>query len=162
MNFGEELRAEREQRGILLDDVSVTTRISLRHLHALESNQFRDLPGGVFNRGIVRSYAKHCGMDEENVLSRFTRALQEQGVETEIKDNDWAQFAEAVRRNRVTDMPQRRLRWLGVLAMLLAVMLLAAGVLWVLVRRGVVQLPQRRHSVSQHAMLLPPERFGIS
>jgi len=53
-NFGETLRKERESRGIALDTVVGTTKISLRHLNAIESDRFDQLPGGVFNKGIVR------------------------------------------------------------------------------------------------------------
>ncbi len=160
--FGEELREAREQRGISLDDVSVATRVSLRHLHALEANEFAELPGGVFNRGIVRSYAKFCGLDEESTVQGFTQAMRERGLDTDLKEGDWVEFAEAVRRNRVTDTPPRKLRWLGVVGMLLGVLVLAVAVLWVLVRRGVVHLPQKTRFIAIHAMYETPKRFGIS
>jgi cytoskeleton protein RodZ len=153
MRFGEELKAERERRGISLNEVAVSTRVSMRHLHALEEDNYRQLPGGVFNRGIVRSYAQHCGMDVDSTVDSFQRALRDSGIDTEIKDEDWVQFAEAVRRSRESNANRRRWRWLGVLAMILAVLGLSAGVLWVLVHRGIVHLPQRKRDVANHALL---------
>ncbi len=148
MRFGEELKAERERRGISLNDVAVSTRVSMRHLHALEEDNYRQLPGGVFNRGIVRSYAQHCGLDVDSTVDNFQRALRDSGIDTEIKDDDWIQFAEAVRRSRENGANRRRWRWLGVIAMIVAVLGLGAGVLWVLVHRGIVHLPQRKRDVA--------------
>jgi len=64
--FGEELRQEREARGIALQSIIDATKISSRHLQALETNHFDYLPGGVFNRGIVRSYARVVGLDRKS------------------------------------------------------------------------------------------------
>lgn len=143
MRFGEELKEQRERRGISLDDVAVSTRVSLRHLHALESDRFTDLPGGVFNRGIVRSYAQACGLDVDRAIQKFLDALRANGLDPEQKEDDWVEFAEAVRRNRVTPMPQRRLRWAGVLLMVLAVLVIAAVVTVLLIDHGVVHLPPK-------------------
>ncbi len=144
MRFGENLKVERERRGISLDDISVATRVSVRHLDALEADRFRELPGGVFNRGIVRSYAQFCGLDTDATMQDFLSAMRASGIEIEQKPDDWVEFAEAVRRGRAPDGPRRRWRWLGVLGMMVAVLALAAGVLWVLVHRGVVHLPEKK------------------
>jgi cytoskeleton protein RodZ len=56
--FGEDLRRERESRGIALELITDSTKISSRHLVALERDRFEQLPGGVFNKGIVRGYAR--------------------------------------------------------------------------------------------------------
>ena len=53
--FGEKLRKQREQRGIELDAISNTTKISTRMLRAIEEEHFDQLPGGVFNKGFVLS-----------------------------------------------------------------------------------------------------------
>ena len=150
MRFGQELREQREHQGIALDDVAVATRVSLRHLHALEDERFLDLPGGVFNRGIVRSYSLHCGLNPEKTLQNFNVALRTAGIEPAPKEDDWVEFAEAVRRSRATDDSRNRWRWLGVVGILTAVLVLAVGVLWVLVHRGVVRLPERIRTVASH------------
>jgi len=53
--FGDKLRKQRELRGIELDAISNTTKISTRMLRALEEEHFDQLPGGVFNKGFVRA-----------------------------------------------------------------------------------------------------------
>lgn len=149
MHFGERLREQRERRGISLDDVAVSTRVSARHLAALEEDRFAELPGGVFSRGIVRSYAQRCGLDAESTVQSFVDAMRDRGMAVEIKDDDWVGLAEAVHRNRPVRMATRRLHWGGVAAMLLGVLLLAAAVLWLLQWRGFVHLPPTLHDLME-------------
>ena len=75
--FGEKLRKQREQRGLELDAISNTTKISTRMLRALEDEHFDQLPGGVFNKGFVRAYARQVGLDEEEVIADYLTALRE-------------------------------------------------------------------------------------
>jgi cytoskeleton protein RodZ len=76
--FGERLRREREMRGITLDEISESTKISRRHLEALEKEDFDSLPGGVFNRGFVRAYARFLGLDEEQAVADYAAVTAEQ------------------------------------------------------------------------------------
>ncbi len=78
--FGEKLRRQREQRGIELEAISNTTKIGTRMLRALEEEQFDQLPGGVFNKGFVRAYARHVGLDEEEAITDYLAALRESQV----------------------------------------------------------------------------------
>jgi len=75
--FGEKLRKQREQRGLELDAISNTTKISTRMLRALEDEHLDQLPGGVFNKGFVRAYARQVGLDEEEVVADYLTALRE-------------------------------------------------------------------------------------
>jgi cytoskeleton protein RodZ len=70
-SFGERMQRERTTRGITLESISETTKIGIRILEALEKEEFDKLPGGIFNKGFVRSYASFLGMDEEQVLKEF-------------------------------------------------------------------------------------------
>jgi cytoskeletal protein RodZ len=81
--FGEKLRKQREQRGIALEAISNTTKISTRMLRALEEEQFDQLPGGVFNKGFVRAYARQIGLDEEETVSDYLEALRESQVQAQ-------------------------------------------------------------------------------
>jgi len=76
--FGERLRREREMRGISLNEISESTKISRRHLEALESEDFDALPGGIFNRGFVRAYARFVGIDEEQAVADYNAVSHEQ------------------------------------------------------------------------------------
>ena len=70
-SFGERMRREREKRGVTLESISRTTKIRTHILEALEKEEFDKLPGGIVNKGFVRSYARFLGMNEEQVLKEF-------------------------------------------------------------------------------------------
>ena len=112
--FGRELQRERERRGISLDAVADGTKVSPRYLRALESDDVRNLPGGIFNKGFVRSYCRFIGLNEDEWLQRFSRA-----VPAANDDIDFTEFAENVKRTRIQTAPAMRRRWWGVLLMLL-------------------------------------------
>lgn len=76
-SFGEKLRKQRERRGLSLDAISNTTKISTRMLRAIEDEHFDQLPGGVFNKGFVRAYARQVGLDEEDTIAEYLAALRE-------------------------------------------------------------------------------------
>ncbi len=119
-NFGEALRKERENRGIALDAVSGATKISLRHLHAVESDSFDQLPGGLFNKNIVRNYARTLGLDENEWVDRFIAASKLPRSFDE-DDLNWTAFAENVGRARGKDLnhSDSMVRWAGVAVLLL-------------------------------------------
>jgi cytoskeleton protein RodZ len=73
-NFGERLKRERELREVTLDEITSATRIGPRFLEALENEDWEKLPGGVFNRGFVRSIARYLGLDEEALLGDYDLA----------------------------------------------------------------------------------------
>ncbi len=110
--FGEKLRKQREQRGIALDAISNTTKISTRMLRAIEDEQFDQLPGGVFNKGFVRAYARHVGLDEEEAVTDYLAALRESQIQAQtILPNFRAQpgqpAPDAQLRDRRTAPPDR-------------------------------------------------------
>jgi cytoskeleton protein RodZ len=76
--FGERLKRERELRGVTLEEIAVATRINPRFLEALENEQWGQLPGGVFNRGFIRSIARFLGLDEEGLVADYSFATQGQ------------------------------------------------------------------------------------
>src|SRR5689334_10084371 len=76
-SFGEHLRREREMRGVSLDEISAATRIATRFLRAIESEQWDQLPGGVFNRGFVRAVARYLGLDEEGTVAEYVMAVNQ-------------------------------------------------------------------------------------
>ena len=76
--FGEDLRREREMRGVSLEEISFATKISLRLLEAIEREDFSKLPGGIFSRSFIRTYARYLGLDEDRVVAEFQLAAQPQ------------------------------------------------------------------------------------
>jgi len=77
--LGEQLRLAREQRGVPLREISDQTRISVRYLEAIETNDYKRLPGGIFNRSFVKAYARCVGYDEKEAVEAYTRYMREQG-----------------------------------------------------------------------------------
>ena len=78
-NIGEQLRLAREGRGIPLREVSNETRISIHYLEAIETNDYKRLPGGIFNRSFVKAYARCVGYDEKAAVEAYSRYMREQG-----------------------------------------------------------------------------------
>jgi len=86
--FGERLKRERELREVTLDEITSATRIGPRFLLALENEEWEKLPGGVFNRGFVRSIARYLGLDEEELLAEYDLAHAPQiQADSEQKDD---------------------------------------------------------------------------
>jgi cytoskeleton protein RodZ len=79
-SFGDRLKKEREQRSISLDDIALSTKIGTRMLRALEEEKFEQLPGGIFNKGFVRAYARHVGLDENATIAEYLAALSESQI----------------------------------------------------------------------------------
>jgi cytoskeleton protein RodZ len=76
--FGERLKREREMRGVPLQEIAEATKIGTRSLRALEEERFEQLPGGIFNKGFVRAYARYLGIDEEQAVADYMAAMEEQ------------------------------------------------------------------------------------
>jgi cytoskeletal protein RodZ len=126
-NFGDTLRQEREFRGITLDSITKVTKISNRHLVALEQEHFEVLPGGVFNKSMVREYARVVGLDQEEWVGRYLSAHQ---PAKELDEDGWVRFAENASKARANgggrSRPDQRLRWTGIGLLVL----LVAGLSW--------------------------------
>ena len=75
-NFGSYLKHERELRGVPLEEISGTTKIHIRFLKALEENSFDQLPGEVFIKGYIRSYANTIGSDVEEMLNIYKESVE--------------------------------------------------------------------------------------
>ncbi len=73
-SFGQKLKLEREKRNITLEQISVSTKIGIRMLQALEEDKFNQLPGGIFNKGFVRAYSRFLGLDEDQTIADYLQA----------------------------------------------------------------------------------------
>jgi cytoskeleton protein RodZ len=69
--LGEKLRQAREARGISVSEVAEQTRISPLYISSIEKDDYKPLPGGIFNKGFVKSYAKFIGIDEHEALQDY-------------------------------------------------------------------------------------------
>ena len=123
-HFGEDLRMERLARGIALEKIATVTKISQRHLLALEEEKFRLLPGGILAKGIVRSYVSVLGLDASQWTERFMRACSDAGQTVDDDERGWTTFAANVGKGRILkrEAVETRRRWAGALLLLAAVL----------------------------------------
>ena len=75
--LGQRLRRAREARGVSPRELSDQTRISRRHLEAIEADDYKQLPGGIFNRSFIKSFARAVGFDEAEALRLYQAAAGE-------------------------------------------------------------------------------------
>ncbi|MGH9715490.1 MAG: RodZ domain-containing protein [Candidatus Acidiferrales bacterium] len=103
--FGEHLKREREMRGVSLEEIAAATRINTRFLEAIENERWDLLPGGVFNRGFIRSIARYLGMDEDTLVAEYDLGAQSNGhgnahstasITAQSMGRDWRPAAVAI------------------------------------------------------------------
>lgn len=78
MTLGEKLRQAREERDISISEVAEHTRISPLYLQAIENDEFKTLPGGIFNKGFIKSFAKYVGVDENEAMQDYAKQFSQQ------------------------------------------------------------------------------------
>jgi cytoskeleton protein RodZ len=81
-DFGGKLRQARERRGISLRQIAASTKISAAALEALERNDISKLPGGIFSRAFVRSYASEVGLDPDETVKEFLDRFNQEPAPT--------------------------------------------------------------------------------
>ena len=82
-SLGEQLRRARLERGVNLREVAEQTRITMRHLEAIEADDYKVLPGGIFNKSFIKSYARHVGFPEARALELYEQTARERGFQDE-------------------------------------------------------------------------------
>ena len=78
-SLGARLRQAREARNLSLRELSDQTRIARRYLEAIESDDHKELPGGIFNRSFIKAYAKAVGFNEAEAVSAYTEVARSHG-----------------------------------------------------------------------------------
>ena len=117
LTLGQRLRRAREERNLTPRELSDLTRITRRHLEAIEADDYKQLPGGIFNRSFVKSYARAVGFDESEALRLYLAAAGEAADETPTRQHS---------RIYTDDAPSRSpLVTAGISLIVLAVILLA-------------------------------------
>jgi transcriptional regulator with XRE-family HTH domain len=82
-SLGEQLRRARTERGVGLREVAEQTRITMRHLEAIEADDYKSLPGGIFNKSFIKSYARYVGFPEARALELYEQTARERGFHNE-------------------------------------------------------------------------------
>lgn len=153
VDFGSFLKHAREARGVSLQQVAETTRISARVLAALERNDASKLPGGLFSRAFVRSYAREVGLDPETAVTRFLTAFPDESGADDRPKPAGGEDLEAFESRR--KMVATLLQLLGA-SLLIVVMAL----LYYSLRgspRPSTELPQRPTTSASVSRSVPPE-----
>lgn len=131
-SFGDSLRRERELRQITLREISEATKINHRYLEALERNDFRHLPGGVFNKGFVRAYAQHVGIDPDRmVLSYLEEERRQAGPAPATQEAPKETKTRAFSVRRAGRRKTRRMAWLTAAVLAIAAIVLAFAFGWI-------------------------------
>lgn len=131
-SFGDSLRRERELRQITLREISEATKINHRYLEALERNDFRHLPGGVFNKGFVRAYAQYVGIDPDRmVLSYLEEERRQAGPAPAVQETPRETKARAFSVRRGGRGKTRRMAWLTAVVLAVAALVLGIAFGWI-------------------------------
>ena len=155
--FGERLRREREMRGIGLDEIATATKISTRMLRALEDERFDILPGGIFNKGFVRAYAKFLGIDEEQLVSEYSSAAGDNEIAREkekfqmpqIKSSDRVSIKEDDRDQEISLEPKSQ--WGTIAVIVIIAVAIFAG--YSVYQKKRVEKQQREEEARQTELL---------
>jgi cytoskeletal protein RodZ len=142
------LRAARERRGLSLRQVSNTTKIAMMTLEALERNDIARLPGGIFSRGFVRSYALEVGLDPEIVIQAFMGQFPQDSVTAGHPTTSQIEDHEAVESDRRVASTLLRLLAISIPVAAVAVYFSTAG-------RHAPSVDSRPSAVSQAAETSP-------
>jgi len=155
-SIGQDLKRERELRGITLQEIADSTKINLRFLQALEEDRLDALPGRFISRGIIRSYAGYIGLNQEEVLNRLL------GTPRRETDPDSEETPEVPDTDSIPAATRRTFRMIFIAAFVLAVLIPLAIVLQ---RREPEPLPPPEKSAEEmkpveerpHVLLPDPE-----
>ncbi len=82
--FGKRFKLERESKHLNLEEIAQETRIGVRFLRAIEEEAFHVLPGGIFNRGFIRTYASRLGIDPEQSVAEYKALVKEADVDETV------------------------------------------------------------------------------
>jgi len=129
-DFGSYLKHERELRGVPLDEIAQSTKISIRFLRALEENRFEDLPGEVFVKGFIRSYGQAIGSNEDELLAAY---LESSSKRQDAETSNTTTFSQTEE-----EPPQYRFGFpvKAVLGFGAALLVIVGGVYWITSEKG--------------------------
>jgi len=84
IDVGSELSHARERLALSLTELAYRTKISEATLLAIERNDLKALPGGIYTRGFLRAYAREVGCDPEEIVARYRTQFAEEGESSRL------------------------------------------------------------------------------
>lgn len=86
------VKSWRQRKGISLESIAASTKLSTRHLDAIEAGDFERLPGGVYNTSYIKQYARAIGFDETNLLAYYNEIYSPPAEYTAPAGSAWPSF----------------------------------------------------------------------
>ena len=129
-DFGSYLKHERELRGVPLDEIAQSTKISIRFLRALEESRFEDLPGEVFVKGFIRSYGQAIGSNVDELLAAYDESGSKRQA-TETSQTTASPSSGEEQSDRGSGFPMK-----AVLGFVAALLVIAGGIYWITFEKG--------------------------
>jgi cytoskeleton protein RodZ len=80
LTAGNILQQERQRLGMIEREVADQLHITIHYVRALVSNSYEKLPGAVFAKGYLKSYALFLGLDVEDLMSRYDELTRQQNA----------------------------------------------------------------------------------
>jgi cytoskeletal protein RodZ len=151
-DFGGKLRQARERRGISLRQIAATTKIAAAALDALERNDISKLPGGIFSRAFVRSYALEVGLDPDETVREFVERFNQ---ETSPTADTVA--AEVPQEEREFHERQRKAARIAVAVVAVLVIVIAGAVFAYRARAARSRAQEQRQMTQEPAVVAPPQ-----
>jgi cytoskeletal protein RodZ len=127
-SVGELLRLEREAQGKTIEDVARATKMSSATIAGLEADHFSILPAPVYVKGHLRTYARHLGLNETEVVDKYLRFTQQQDS---AELDEW----DAVELELHEERQRSGRRWVWI-AVVVAAVVVALVIWYVATRRG--------------------------
>jgi transcriptional regulator with XRE-family HTH domain len=131
--FGDRLRRQRERRGVTLEAIARSTKVSASLFAALERGDCSRWPGGVYSRAYIRAYAELVGLDPNEAVEDFTAAFADTALADALDTGKRpARRASASLRLSMDDQPEfRELLLVRRTVFALADLAVASGLAWV-------------------------------
>lgn len=150
--LGQQIRQERTLRRLSLEEMALTTRIPLRILQCIEEDRFDALPGEVFVRGFLRSYADAIGIDGKELLQRYD--VHRRQPEDAAPTLPPAELTQRGRRLGQWRLGQTRFGVAIAFAMLMILFTLAISIV-MRPQQSIVPVELSEHRISTHQHSLP-------
>ncbi len=148
-------------RGVTLEEIAEATKIGTRSLRALEQQDFDKLPGGIFNKGFVRAYARYLGLDEEQAVTDYLAALAEamaagKATRLEPAAQEHNMLATEAEESQPIRLP------LGLIAVVVVAAVLLFSGWWFFAKYGLPKLRHVRAADSSRPAATPPPPAAVS
>jgi Helix-turn-helix domain/Domain of unknown function (DUF4115) len=155
-NLGKKLREAREHRGVSLRQIADSTKIAVSILDALERNDISRLPGGIFGRGFVRSFASEVGLDPETTIQEFITQFPQDSVTVGHPPSERTGDNGALESDRRMASTFLRLIGLSIPVAALVIYFGAAG------RRPLAAVEQPATAAEARSIAEPPDSLGFT